>query len=118
MLPVLKYNGAVIAKKIELRRTIFEQSLGLMFRKTISPDYSMIFVFKNPSRVCIHMLFVFFAIDVIFLDMEKKVNGFSRLKPWIGYKTMANTGYVLEMKAGAIDRFNIFAGGKMEFDEN
>ena len=118
MLPVLKYNGVLIAKNIEFARTMRKQVLGLMFRESIPPDYSMIFILKKPSRVNVHMLFVFFPIDLIFLNDEKKVMGFSRLKPWIGFKAMEDIKYVLEMKAGTIDKFNLSKGGQMEFDEN
>jgi uncharacterized membrane protein (UPF0127 family) len=58
MLPVLKYNGVVIAKNIEFARTILAQSLGLMFRKSIPHSYSMIFILKKPSQANVHMLFV------------------------------------------------------------
>lgn len=118
MLPVLKYNGMVIAKNLEFARTIMTQTIGLMFRKNIPSDYSMIFILKKPSSVSFHMLFVFFRIDVIFLDEKKKVMGFSQLRPWIGYKSMKDIKYILEMKAGTIDIFNIAVGGQMEFDEN
>jgi len=63
------------------------------------------------------MLFVFFPIDVIFLNKEKKVKDFSLLKPWIGYKAAEDIKYILELKEGTIDRINITIGGKMEFDE-
>jgi uncharacterized membrane protein (UPF0127 family) len=115
MLPVLKYNGIEIARTVELSRTISSQALGLMFRKNISSDYSMIFILKKPSSVGIHMLFVFFPIDVIFLDEEKRIKGLSRLKSWLGFKTMKNVKYVIEMKAGTIEKFNLSAGGQMEF---
>ncbi|MCZ7405341.1 MAG: DUF192 domain-containing protein, partial [Candidatus Methanoperedens sp.] len=84
-------------------------------RKNIPSDYSMIFILKKPSSVSIHMLFVFFPIDVIFLDEEKRIKGLSTLKPWLGFKTMKNVRYVIEMKAGTIEKFNISAGGQMEF---
>ncbi len=118
MLPVLKYNGVVIAKNIEFARTALTQSLGLMFRKNIPQFYSMIFILKKPSRVNIHMLFVLFRIDVIFLNEEKKVMGFSELKPWVGYKGMEDIKYILEMKAGTIDMFDLKVGGQMEFDDS
>lgn len=118
MLPVLKYNGLVIANNIEFVRTMLTQALGLMFRKSIPCGYSMIFILKKPSPVNIHMLFVFFPIDIIFLDEEKKVRGYSRLKPWVGYKAMEDIKYILEMKSGTIDMFNLSAGAQMEFDES
>jgi uncharacterized membrane protein (UPF0127 family) len=116
MFSVLKYNGLEIAKNIECARTTLSQSLGLMFRRNILPGYSMIFFLKKPSKVNVHMLFVFFPIDVIFLDENKKIKGFSRLKPWVGYKAMEDIKYVIEMKAGTIDTFHLSVGGQMEFD--
>ncbi len=115
MLPILKYNGIEIARAVELSRTVLSQALGLMFRKKIPSDYSMIFVLKKPSYVGIHMLFVFFPIDVIFLDEEKRIMGLSSLKPWLGFKAMNNVRYVIEMKAGTIEKFNLSTGGQMEF---
>lgn len=117
MLQVLKYNGLVIAKSVEFAKSPLKQMLGLMFRKCISPDYSMIFVLKKKSHVAIHMLFVFFPIDVIFLDDEKNVKGFFRLKPWSGFKAMNDIMYVIEMNAGTIERFNITIGGQMDFEQ-
>jgi len=78
----------------------------------------MIFILKKPSHANIHMLFVLFRIDVIFLNEEKKIMGFSQLKPWVGYKGMKNIKYILEMKAGTIDMFDLKIGGQMEFDES
>jgi len=118
MLPVLKYNGAIIATNIEIARTTFRQALGLMFRKCIRYDHSMIFILKKPSHVNIHMLFVFFPIDIIFLNDEKKIMGLSRLRPWVGYKAMEDIKYIIEMKAGTIEMFHLCAGGQIEFDEN
>jgi len=118
MLLLLKYNGVVIAKNIEFSRTLLKQGLGLMFRRSIPLDYSMIFILKKPSNVNVHMLFVFCPIDVIFLNEEKKVSGFSRLKPWVGFKEIKNIKYVLEMKAGTIDRLDLKVGGQIEFDES
>ena len=118
MLPVLKYNGILIAKNIEFARTMLAQSLGLMFRKGMPHSYSMIFTLQKPSQVNVHMLFVFFPLDVIFLDKEKKIMGFSQLKPWVGYKGMENIKYILEMKAGTINMFDLKIGGQIEFDES
>lgn len=115
MLPVLKYNGIEIARTVELSRTVLSQAFGLMFRKNIPSDYSMIFILEKPSSVSIHMIFVFFPIDVIFLNEEKRIEGLSNLKPWLGFKTMKNVKYIIEMKAGTIEKFNLSACGQMEF---
>jgi uncharacterized membrane protein (UPF0127 family) len=108
----------MIATNIEFARSTFRHASGLMFRKSIEYDHSMIFILKKPSHVSIHMLFVFFPIDVLFLNEEKKIMGLSRLRPWIGYKAMEDIKYIIEMKAKTIEKFHLCAGGQMEFDEN
>lgn len=114
MFHTLKYNGAVITNNVEFAKTTISQMIGLMFRKSIKQDFAMIFVLKKPSYISIHMLFMFFTIDVIFLDENKKVSGCTRLAPWIGYKSMKNIKYVIEMKAGTIEKYNLISGGQVE----
>ena len=118
MFHVLKYNGMEMAKNIEFAGTAISRMLGLMFRRHIPDDYAMIFSLKKKTDVSVHMLFVFFPIDVIFLNEEKKISGFSRLAPWTGYKTMKNVKYVIEMKAGTIGKNKLAIGGQMEFGDN
>ncbi len=118
MLHVLKYNGIEIAKNIEFARTAISRMLGLMFRRSIHDDFAMIFVVKKKTDVSVHMLFVFFPIDVVFLNDEKKISGFSRLVPWTGYKTMKNVKYVIEMRAGTIEKNKLAIGGQMEFGDD
>ncbi len=88
-----------------------------MFRRDIPDKFAMIFVLKKPSSVSLHMLFMFFPIDVIFLDKEKRITGLASLKPWTGYKSMKNIKYIIEMKAGTIARHKLRIGGQMEFEE-
>lgn len=117
MLPVLKYNGVEIAKDIEFSESMIGHTFGLMFRKNIPYNFARIFVLKRPSCVHVHMLFMFFPIDVIFLNEKKKISGLASLNPWTGYKIMKNIKYVIEMKAGTIIRYNLCMGGQMEFEE-
>lgn len=117
MLHILKYNGLAIAENIEFARTVVSQTLGLMFRRHIPPGYAMIFVLKKPSSVNVHMLFMRFPIDVIFLNNEKKIAGLSRLNPWTGHKAMENVKYVIETHAGSVEKYNLSIGGQMEFED-
>lgn len=118
MLQLLKYNGIEVADKIEFAKGILDQALGLMFKKDIPSDYALIFVLKKLSQVTIHMLFVFFPIDVIFLDQDKKITGLICLEPWTGYKSMEDVKYVIEMKAGTIEKNKLSIGGQMDFKES
>ena len=117
MLHVLKYNGLEIAKNIEFASSLLDKISGLMFRKCIRPDHAMIFILDKPSPVNIHMLFMRFPIDVLFLDERKRISGLFRLNPWTGFKGMKNIKYVIEMGAGTIERHNLSVGGQMEFED-
>jgi uncharacterized membrane protein (UPF0127 family) len=115
MFPILRYNSDEIARNVEISRTMISQVLGLMFRTHLPDDYAMIFVMKKPSSIGIHMLFMSFPIDVIFLNEEKKIMGLAHLKPWTGHKSMKNIKYIIETNPGAIERYKISIGGQMEF---
>ncbi|HEY9246639.1 MAG TPA: DUF192 domain-containing protein [Candidatus Methanoperedens sp.] len=117
MLHVLKYNGLEIAKNIEFARSLPSKILGLMFRKSIRPDFALIFVLNRPSHVGVHMFFMRFPIDVIFLDEGKRISGLSRLNQWTGYQSMDGIKYVIEMAAGTIDRYNLSTGKQVEFED-
>ncbi|MDD5615805.1 MAG: DUF192 domain-containing protein [Candidatus Methanoperedens sp.] len=117
MLHTIKYNSLEIARNIETCRTKISQMFGLMFRSSIPSDYATIFVMKKPSSVGIHMLFMRFPIDVIFLDEEKNIIGLSHLKPWTGHSSMKNVKYVIETNPGAIGKYKLSIGGKMEFED-
>ncbi len=91
--------------------------LGLMFRSHIPDNYAMIFILKKPSSIGIHMLFMRFPIDVIFLNGEKRIGGLAHLKPWTGHEAMKNIKYVIETNPGAIEKYKLSIGGQMEFED-
>jgi uncharacterized protein len=117
MLQTVKYNSFEIARNIETCRTQISQMIGLMFRSSIPSDYAMIFVMKKPSSVGIHMLFMRFPIDVIFLNEDKQIIGLSHLKPWTGHSSMKNVKYIIETNPDVIEKYKLSIGWKMEFED-
>lgn len=75
------HNKIPIIKKCSFINNFLSQMFGLMFHKSIPEDYALIFIFKTIGTVRIHMLFVFFPIDVIFLNHNKKIIGTTTLNP-------------------------------------
>lgn len=116
MHPVIKYNSLEMAKNIEVCRTLTSQMFGLMFRSRIPADYAMIFVMKKPTSIGIHMLFMRFPIDVIFLNEEKIIVAMAHLLPWTGHKAMKNIKYIIETNPGAIERYGFSIGGQILFE--
>ncbi|MFW6230551.1 MAG: DUF192 domain-containing protein [Nanoarchaeota archaeon] len=65
-------KNTVLAKKIRYCDTFLKRGTGLMFRFRFR-DEGYIFSFKRDIIAAIHMLFVFFPIDIIWLDEKKQV---------------------------------------------
>jgi len=113
---ILKHNGILIASKVDIAKNFRSKTLGLMFRKNIPKDYALLFMFKEPEIVGVHMLFMRFSIDVIFLDMDKKIIEAAVLRPWIGYKQVKRVKYFIEMKQNTIERYGMKTGNIISFD--
>jgi len=72
-----------------------------MFRRSIPDDYALVFPFDAPDIQWLHMLFVPFAIDALWL-VDGEVQKTKRLAPFVGLgRGRADT--VVELPAGAAD---------------
>lgn len=102
-----KSTGKLIKQNVELADTFFKRLNGLMFKKSIDKDYALII---SPCN-SIHMLFMSFPIDALFVDKENKIVGFSKnIKPWRISKIYFDAHYVIEMSAGEIERLSLSKG--------
>ena len=74
---------SILCKNAICCRSVFAKALGLMFRTTPKP---MLFVFSSQRIISIHMLFVFFPIEVLWLDKNKIVVELAKsVKPFTMY---------------------------------
>ncbi|MBD3203090.1 DUF192 domain-containing protein [Candidatus Woesearchaeota archaeon] len=97
----------IIADKIKICRSIFSKTLGLMFTKPIK-DKCLIFVFEKKTKINLHMFFVFYPIDVVFLDKNKKVIEIKEnFKPFRIYNSKKKANYVIELPCSSIRQKNI-----------
>jgi len=69
------------------------------------------------TKICssIHTLFMRINIDVIFLNKEKKVIETANISPWKFYKPKNKAHYILELKEGSIEKYEIKVGDKLDF---
>ena len=94
-------DGVVLARDYEVADMFVSRALGVMFRRSF-PGEALVFDFPRERRAWIHMIFVFFPIDVIFLDEDNAVVSKKTLRPWIGYAS-ERASKVIEMPAGAAE---------------
>ncbi len=114
---ITKDDGSIVAAEVERADTILKQIVGLMFRKSVPESYAMLFSMKRDNRDGIHMLFVRFPIDVVFLDKDKKIISIRKnLKPWTGIAfSLKPFRYALELPAGAADRALLKEGERLNW---
>lgn len=97
-------------------RSNLRKSIGLMFSKR-KDDFCMIFLFTSPRRLSIHMMFVFYPIDLVFLDEHKKVVEIKEgLRPFCFYTSRCMAQYFLELPEGTIKRKSIKAGQRIDWE--
>jgi uncharacterized membrane protein (UPF0127 family) len=112
------HNLSQIFDKLAYQRNFFELSRGLMFRKDISEsNEAYIFVLGRERKAAITMMFVFFSIDVVWLnskfevvDTKGNVKSFSI---HTGHKGKAK--YFIEMPLGSLKKHNIKISDKILF---
>ncbi len=72
-------KGVAIASELEVATSFAARSQGLLGRSGLKPDTGLLI---DPCS-SIHMWFMRFPIDVIFLDKKNRVVGLNRnVKPW------------------------------------
>ena len=82
--------------KIKVYKNPLLQAFGLMFSRK-RKDFALIFDFKKEKKECFHMFFVFYTINLIFLDKNKKVVEIKEnFKPFRIYFAKAKARYVIE----------------------
>ncbi|MFW5917394.1 MAG: DUF192 domain-containing protein [Halorubrum sp.] len=91
----------VLAVGVDVARSTLDQGRGLMFRRSIPDGYALVFPFDEADTQWLHMLFVPFAIDALWL-VDDEVTAKKRLAPFVGIgRGRADT--VIELPAGAAD---------------
>ena len=109
MAVVRKTNGTVVCERCVLADSVWLRMKGLLGRRELPEDEGVLI------RPCssIHMFFMRFAIDAVFLDRELEVLRIAPgLKPWrMAGKRRSKS--VLELPAGRCERVGLREGDRL-----
>lgn len=106
-------SGRVLADRLRVPRTFFGRGLGLMFRRELPPGQGM---WITPCNG-IHMFFMRFPIDVVFVDRDRKVVGVKhRLGPW-RVAGARHAVAALELPAGAAAEAGVEEGDVLVLED-
>ena len=107
-------KNEIIAADFKLCDDNFSKFAGLMFSK--QKNKALIFKFNKEKIIALHMLFVFYPIDVLFLDKNKiAVDKKENFKPFTFYKSKRKAMYAVELLNGAIKKTKTEIGNKIRF---
>jgi uncharacterized membrane protein (UPF0127 family) len=111
-------RGTVLCNRLENAGGIAGQSRGLLGRDGLAPDEGMLFEAGRLSPfMWMHMFFMRFAIDIVFLGRDGRVVRIDRnLKPWRVSSIVLGAARALELAAGASDRSGTVIGDEIEIE--
>jgi len=108
-----KTRKTLIAERHYNFKSPISKAIGLMF--AMNPK-NLIFIFKKEKIVPLHMFFVLFPIDVLFLDKNKIVVEIKEnFRPFTSYIPKAKAKYVIELPKGMIKKSKTRLGDIISF---
>ena len=110
---MLREDGAVVCERCLLATTMWPRMKGLLGRKELPPGEG---IYLRPAS-SIHMFFMRFPIDAVFLDRDLVVRKVaSGLKPW-RIASARGSKSVIELAAGEAGRRGIEPGPRLRIGE-
>jgi len=89
-----KTKKKIISQAENNAKSIFLQSLGLMFHK----KRNLIMYFNKEKNIALHNFFVFYPIDVLILNKDKKIVEIKRnFQPFTFYTPKKQGKYLIEL---------------------
>ena len=107
-------RNLLISDNVRFCGDIFSKVTGLMLSRR--GKLSLILTFKREEKISLHMFFVFYPIDVLFLDKKKIVVDIKEnFKPFSFYTSRKRSKYAIELPLAAIKNTNTRIGDKISF---
>ena len=95
--------------EVEIAKTFFSRLRGLMLRRRLPEGRGLLLAPCNS----IHMLFMRFAIDVVYLDEDFRIKKIARdVMPWLGMSICFGAWGALELPSGEAQRLKLEVGQK------
>jgi uncharacterized protein len=92
---MIKRDKEIISKEEIVCKTRLQMGRGLMFR---SDRKNLIMYLTKERKVSLHMFFVFYPIDVLLLDQNKKVIEIKEnFKPFSFWNSKNKGSYIIEL---------------------
>ncbi|SCC94884.1 conserved exported hypothetical protein [Thiomonas sp. X19] len=86
----------------ELATTPDQRETGLMYRRELSGNHGMLFIFSDDQPVCMWMKNTFIPLSVAFIDDQGRITNIADMKPQTldSHCAVQNVRFALEMPLG------------------
>jgi len=115
-LPTIRLSAGMHVLQVQVAQTPEQQTIGLMFRKSMGTNEGMLFVFDEPRQQCFWMKNTLLPLSVAFIDDRGTVTNIDDMKPQTldSHCSTKPVRFVLEMNVGWFDKRGIKAGSKLQ----
>jgi len=104
---------------IEIADNDYETQTGLMYRTKLDTNQGMLFVFPDVQTRSFYMKNTKIPLDIIYIDEAKTIVSFQKNAKPFDEKALpsdAPAKYVLEIKGGLSDAWQLSVGDKISFE--
>lgn len=110
---MIKKDKIVIVSNINYCNSLFSKATGLRFR-WLKKDSAYVFKFNKSQKVLMDMFFVFYPIDVVFLDKENVIVEMKeKFYPFTFYSSKKEANIIIEFSSKTIKKFDLVIGDKL-----
>ena len=104
----------LIASQVQIADTVFSRLAGLLPRSSLAEQEALII---TDCRA-IHMIFMRFAIDAIFIGRDQRVVGVVKgIRPYRFSPYFIKASYVIESPEGTVERTGTQKGDKIKVEK-
>ena len=104
-------KGKKIICDAQVCKSMWSKGLGLMF--SLRPR-ALLFIFDKEQKAGLHMFFVFFPIDVVFMDKDWKIVEIKEnFRPWTLYNPKKKAQFVLELPTWTVEGTGLMVGDEL-----
>jgi len=109
-----KTRNIVLSQEVKTCNSIFSKAKGFMF--SLNTQQALVFTFPKAKIVPLHNFFVFFPLDVLFLDANKQVVEIKEnFRPFAFYVPRKSAMYIIEMAHGVVEETKTTVGDVVSF---
>ncbi|MFX1706453.1 DUF192 domain-containing protein [Chitinophaga sp. CC14] len=113
-------SGADTLRKIDIQlaQTDEQRADGLMYRKSMTDDQGMLFIFPDMEERAFWMKNTYISLDIIYIDDKLEIVSIQKYATPLSEESLPSfkkAKYVLEVNGGFCDKYHIKYGDKITY---